>query len=306
MIKIKTRTRAELALLLATFFWGLTFPFVRIVLHEITALNLVFLRGTLAALIFLPFILLIKKNREVFLSLLPIGVVLGFLYFLSYLSQSIGLETISSGRSAFITNLTVIFVPLLSPFFKLGPPKRNDLISCLIAFCGIYFLTDPFHGTGLIVGDFWTLVTAICFSLQIHILQWALKNKPFSLVYAFWQVAFVGLFSLSCMPFVKSNFVFLPTSTIALCALLYLIFFAMIITTWIQTRYQGDTTPERASVIYIVEPLFACFFGFLFLNESMSIHSLLGGFLIVFAVLWVYFLKWIKMLKHRLWLHGKG
>ncbi|MES2613816.1 MAG: DMT family transporter [Bdellovibrionota bacterium] len=285
------RTKGELALLLATFIWGLTFPFIRIVLQEMHSLQLVFLRGIIAGLIFLPFILLIKQNKKNLIRLLPMGAILGILYFTSYFSQAIGLETISSGRSAFITNLSVIFVPLLSPLFKRGSPSRNDIISCVIALCGMYFLCNPFGQTGINIGDFWTLLTAICFSIQIHSLQWAMEYKPFPLIYSFWQVTFVGLFSLIFMPFYKSNIYTTHISTGAILALIYLAVIAMVLATWIQSRYQGYTSPERAAVIYIIEPVFACFFGYIILNETMSVPNLFGGFLIIFAVLWVYIVK---------------
>ena len=294
---LKMRTKAEIALVLATLFWGLTFPFIRIVVREISPLQLVFLRGAIAALLFLPFVLLIKSNRKNFLQLLPIGAILGILYFVSYYAQSIGLQTISSGRSAFITNLSVIFVPLLSPIFKRGLPNKNDLISCIIAICGIYFLTNPFNKSGIQIGDIWTLVTAVCFSFQIHILQWAIEHKPFAEIYAFWQVAFIAIFSLSLMPFLSSGPHFFPSTPKAIYALVYLGVIAMVLTTWLQTRYQRYTSPERAAVIYIIEPVFACFFGFLLLDETMSAKNLFGGFLIIFAVLWSYIFKFMKNLR---------
>lgn len=291
MTSTKMRTKAELALVIATLFWGLTFPFIRIVVLEISPLHLVFLRGVIACIIFFPIVLFIKKERKALIKLLPIGGVLGFLYFVSYLSQSIGLQTISSGRSAFITNLSVFFVPILSPVFKHSLPTKNDIISCFIALCGMYFLTNPFSESGIKTGDLWTILTAICFSLQIHILQWALKHNPFANVYAFWQVTFIAIFSLLFLPFSKEKSLFLPDSTEALLALIYLGVIAMVITTWIQTRYQSYTSPERAAVIYIIEPVFACFFGFIILHEVMTYKNLFGGFLIIFAVSWNYIYK---------------
>jgi drug/metabolite transporter (DMT)-like permease len=295
------RTKAEIALILATFFWGLTFPFIKIVVQEISPSSLVFLRGLIATLIFAPFIILLKNNRDNIIKLIPIGFVLGFLYYVSYLSQAIGLQTITSGRSAFITNLSVIFVPLLSPLFGRGLPTKNDLISCIIAIFGIYFLTNPFSKSGLAPGDFWTLLTAVGFSFQIHILQWAMDRNAYPTVYAFLQVAFISAFSLLFLPYGNLRTHLFPTSTAAIFAITYLGVFAMVLTTWIQTRFQNQTTPERASVIYIIEPVFACFFGFLILNEKMSFQNFLGGSLIIIAVMWTYVYSLIqKILRYKI------
>ena len=299
MINITKKTRGELALFLASLMWGLTFPFVRIIIQEISPLQLVFLRGIIAALIFLPFIILIKNNRNHVFKLLPYGVILGALYFTSYYSQSVGLETISSGRSAFITNLSVIFVPLLSPFFKRGMPSRHDIVSCLIAMGGIYFLTNPLSESGLKIGDFYTLITAIAFSFQVHILQHAYEKNPMGLIYAFWQVAFIAIFASIFMPIAHVNITSMPSSTMGIIALIYLGVIAMVLTTWLQTRYQGYTTPERAAVIYIVEPVFACIFGYILLNETMTIANLIGGLLIIIAVFWNYIIKFIKSYRIR-------
>lgn len=298
-LNLKRRTKAEIALICAAVMWGLTFPFIRIVIKEITPLQLVFFRGLFAALIFLPFVLLSRVNRDYFFKTLPIGALLGILYFTSYYTQSIGLQTIPSGRSAFITNLSVIFVPFLSPFFRRGWPSRNDAISCMIAMVGIYFLTNPFRHAGLKPGDFYTIITAISFSFQIHILQWAVEKNPFPTLYAFWQVAFIGLFSGILLPFSKMEHSYLSMSPLAILSLIYLILVGMVLTTWLQSRYQSDTTPERATVIYIIEPIFACFFGYLILNESMSMRNLFGGFLIIVAVLWTYILKFFIQEKNQ-------
>ena len=82
-------------------------------------------------------------------------------------------------------------------------------------------------------------------------------------------------------------------------ALIYLGVIAMVLTTWLQTRYQGYTTPERAAVIYIVEPVFACIFGYILLNETMTIANLIGGLLIIIAVFWNYIIKFIKSYRIR-------
>lgn len=293
-MSLKLRTKSEIALIVATILWGLTFPFIRIVLKEITPLQLVFLRGLIAAFVFLPFVIFIKNNRNQVLKVFPIGALLGFLFFASYLTQSIGLQTISSGRSAFITNLSVIFVPLLSPLFKRGSPSRNDIFSCFIAICGIYFLSSPISKSTINVGDLWTLLTAVCFSFQIHTLQWAMEHKPNATNYAFWQVTFVMFFSSLFLPFSESPKIYLPHSLGAILALLYLAIVAMVFTTWLQSKYQCNTSPERATVIYIAEPLIASIFGYILLNETMSIINIFGGFLIIVAVLWNYIINFLK------------
>ncbi|WDT80974.1 MAG: EamA family transporter [Candidatus Manganitrophus sp.] len=56
-------------------------------------------------------------------------------------------------------------------------------------------------------------------------------------------------------------------------------------TGYIQTRYQRDTTPTRAALIFTVEPLWAAALGYFFLQETMGIWGMLGGGLIIGGIL---------------------
>ena len=167
-------------------------------------------------------------------------------------------------------------------------PSIKDFISICFALVGMVLLTNPFSGEGLSKGDFWTILCAITFSLHIHLLQIFVKKHSNSKVIAFLEILFMSIFAASLLPFTKSAGNILPTSFNAYIALFYLGAISMVGTTLIQARFQCKTTPERASLIYILEPVFAIFFGYVILNESMTSRALLGGILIILAVTWVY------------------
>lgn len=292
------RTIAELALILATLIWGLTFPFVRMVVAEINPIVLNFWRGLLATLIFGLFVFRTKQQRHQFFTMLPAGLTLGLFFYISYLTQSAGLKTIPSGRSAFITNLSVVIVPLLSPLFKSGYPSKNDIISSCVACIGLILLTDPLSQNGICVGDFLTVLAAFGFSIQIHLMQIYMKRyKAYGMI-SFMQVFFILIFSALCLPFAinDGHLVWFPTSIGAISSLLFLAMIATVATIWLQARYQYETTAERAAVIYVLEPVFATIFGFFILRESMSWLSLTGALLMVCSVLWVFVAR-IKSVK---------
>jgi drug/metabolite transporter (DMT)-like permease len=291
---VSVRMKAEIFLVLATLIWGLTFPFIRIALLDITPSMLVFLRGAMAAFILSFFVFINVENRKILLKLMPFGLLLGFLYYASYFTQTLGLQTITSGRSAFLTNITVVFVPLLSPLFKTGKFAKNDMISCGIALLGMFFLTNPVSQGGFKAGDFWTILCAFLFSLQIQFLHVAMWRYPRSSVaFAFLQLFFLTFFAAFSLPFTQTKNLF-HMNPFSILSLVYLGVVAMVLTTWIQSRYQHQTSPERASLIYVLEPVFACIFGFIILNEKMTFVSLFGGFLMIISVIWVYFLKLFK------------
>lgn len=293
------RTIAELALILATLIWGLSFPFVRIVVAEINPIVLTFWRGGIATLIFALFVFRTKNQRKQFFKVVPAGFFLGLFFYIAYLTQSQGLETIPSGRSAFITNLSVVIVPLLSPLFKTGYPTRNDIISSFVACIGLILLTDPLSQAGFAFGDFLTVLTALSFSIQIHLLQIYMKKYRTYDMISFMQVLFIFIFSALCLPMAKHTgpLTIFPTSVSAIGSLVFLAVIATVATIWLQARYQYETTPERAAIIYVLEPVFATIFGFIILHESMSWLSLTGAGLMVCSVLWVFVAR-MKFVKH--------
>ena len=68
-------------------------------------------------------------------------------------------------------------------------------------------------------------------------------------------------------------------------SLLYLTFLATVLTTYVQTRFQKDTTPIRAAIIFSVEPVLASISAYLILGEQLGTLGIFGGGMIVAGVL---------------------
>jgi drug/metabolite transporter (DMT)-like permease len=68
-------------------------------------------------------------------------------------------------------------------------------------------------------------------------------------------------------------------------ALGYLTLLATVVTTYVQTRFQRDTTPTRAAIIYTIEPVWASLLGYALLQESLGVLGILGGGLIIAGIL---------------------
>ena len=272
--------RAELALLLVAVFWGLTFPAIRSAVATVPPLDFVAWRFSLATLVFLPLVLARPAARRDLLRAAPLGLVLGFIAWISYITQTIGLQTVSAGRGAFITGLNVVFVPLFAPLFRQGRPGRLDLITTGLAVLGLLVMTRP-DLDGLAAGDLWVLVCAVAYALYIHALQRGSgRVDPGAL--AFTQVAGVGLFALVVLPLGEPA----PfPSWEAWVAIAFCGVFATVATFWLQTRFQGDTTPTRAALIFTSEPVFAAFFAWLLIGETLGLRELAGAAMILGAVL---------------------
>lgn len=109
------RGRAELYLFATTFIWGGTFVAVKLGVVDLSPVLFVALRFSLAA--GLLFLFGIKRILKTDRALVWKGSLLGFLLFLGFTLQTVGLKYTTASESAFITGLMVIFTP---SFFVTG------------------------------------------------------------------------------------------------------------------------------------------------------------------------------------------
>ncbi len=273
------RYTAELILFAATFIWGGTFVIVKLGLEDISPLLLTALRFSIAALLFslLFYKHLLKINRDVIYK----GSILGFLLFIGFATQTIGLKYTTASKSAFITGMFVIFTPLFQFLIEKKSPHRANLIGIGIVSVGLWLLTEP-SGNGFNVGDGLTLSCAIVFGLYIVALD--IVSKRYDIIHlVFLQMVSCAVLSWFSLGMIESP-LFRPTPN-ALWGLAYLTILATVITTYVQTRFQRDTTPTRAAIIFTIEPVWAAILAYLLLQEKLGIVGMLGGGLIIAGIL---------------------
>ena len=286
-----SRRRADLALVVVTLLWGVTFPLIRSALADVGPHQFVGWRFSIAVVAFLPLILVHPEARRGLRKALVPGLLLGVLAWSSYLSQTIGLQTVPAGRAAFITGTSVILVPLLAPLFRAGRPSSLDLAAALVATAGLYLLTGGMSADrqGLGTGDLWVLGCAVGYSIYIHGLQKTLRFEHHEVSLAFTQI--LGIFVCGAGVMAATGDVRIPLTRdvmvgLGVCALL-----ATVGTFWLQTRYQGRTTPQRVALIFSLEPVFATGFAWWLLGETLDLPGALGAALIMAAVLAAEFLS---------------
>lgn len=271
--------RAEWYLFATTFIWGGTFVVIKQGLTDLSPLLMVSIRFTLASLVLFPFCIkaLLRADRKSIFW----GCFLGFLIFAGFLLQTVGLKETTTSKSAFITTMMVIFTPLFQLILLKRRPRWGNLVGVVVVSIGLWFLTAP-SGGGLNRGDLLTLLCAIVFGLFIVMLDWTTQRYDFLLI-TFLQIGFPAVCGWILLPFFEPP-IFRPTQA-ALFALGYTAIPATVVTGYIQTRYQRDTTPTRAALIFAIEPVWAATLGFIFLHETMGKGGILGGGLIIGGIL---------------------
>ena len=273
------RSRAEFLLLCSTLIWGGTFVIVKLGLEEISPLLLLTLRFGIATLVFLPFV--VRSLKSMTTGTFLRGSILGILLSIGFISQTVGMQYTTASKSGFITGLLVVFTPLFQILIERRPPKIGNLVGILLVVAGLYLLTGP-EGSSFTSGDGLTLLCAAVFGLYIVYLDVFTKNDDFRHL-TFMQfvvtlvVAGLGYALFEEPRFVPSNFV--------LGALAYLAILATVVTLVIQTKYQKDTSPTRAAIIFSLEPVFAAVLAYMVLGEQVGTLGLIGGTVVVGGIL---------------------
>jgi len=127
-----------------------------------------------------------------------------------------------------------------------------------------------------------TLVCAVLFAIYIVYLDVVSKETTTERL-LFLQLASMAVFSLVALALFETPRFNVNTSSVV--SMIYLTLLATLLTTLVQTRFQKETTPTRAVVIFSVEPVIASGVAYLLLGEILGALGLLGGALIVAGVL---------------------
>jgi drug/metabolite transporter (DMT)-like permease len=276
---VTTRSRAEAALLATTLIWGGTFAVVKIGMRDVSPLLLIAIRFFLAGALML---LLFRRRlfpipRQAILK----GSILASFLFLGFVTQNIGLTITTASKSAFITGMMVLFVPLLQVIIERRPPRPGNVAGVAIVTLGLWFLTSP-AGESFNAGDALTIVCAVLFAVYIVYLDVISKEMTTEQLTVIQMVA-TGLMALAATALFETPR--LVPSTTAIASLVYLTLLATVVTTYVQTRFQKETTPTRAVVIFSIEPVIATVIAYVLLGETLGTLGVLGGALIIAGVL---------------------
>jgi len=145
---IHNRFIAQIGLVLTTLAWGATFVLVKDSLEYSHPFTFIFYRFLIASIVILPFILFDKKNKKDFFkhtnkSEFKGGIACGFLLYAGYAFQNYGLDITVPSKSAFITSISVLIVPIILIFYKKEKVTYNLWLSILIVLLGLYMLIEP-------------------------------------------------------------------------------------------------------------------------------------------------------------------
>lgn len=276
---MKITHKATLYLLFVTASWGLTFPLMKEVMTVVSPAVFVVARFFIASLVLFPFVMgSLKKTPR---SILLAGLALGTINSAIYVLQSLGVQTISSSQSAFIVGASVVFVPFLSKFFGIKGFNRLNIISAIICLIGLLVFTD--FAVNLRIGSFWCMLSALIIAINIVLLQIFTQRAKFDCkLLVFYQILFTIPAPLLFV-FHDINYVQLLRADVIV-SVLFCAIMATMIAFMLQTKYQHYIEATKAALIYSLEPVFACLFGLVLFNDTISINMIIGGSIMLFGL----------------------
>jgi drug/metabolite transporter (DMT)-like permease len=283
-------TLAHLLLLAVVFVWGATFVLIKDALQDASPLLFNLLRMLLA------FVALAVINhrqlRNISRRSLFSGFIVGLFLAAGYQFQTAGLAHTTPAKSAFITGLVVVFVPIftLIPALRSAntpAPRWTTALGALLAFTGLLLLTTP-NGTSfrnlfvsISYGDLLTLVCAIAFAGHLLALSHTSKQVPTAQL-ATLQIGVAALVMAITLPLGGRPHLS-PTPRLFL-ALAITSLLATAAAFTIQSWAQQHLPATHTAVLLTLEPVFACLTSFLVLHEKLGRRSLLGAALILTGI----------------------
>jgi len=277
----KRKALANILLIVTTLLWGTSFIITKNLTQEVPIFLYLGIRFSIAIIGFVPYLIRIKRVNK---KILLFGTLTGLMYYFAIVFQTLGIQTTTAGKAAFITGLSTIMVPFITWLGFRKAIKRRVWLAVVISISGMVFLLLEGE-SNIIIGDFLVLLCAVLYALFIVLND---KYVPTVDVYLY---SMVQLIVISVLSFGGS---FLLNETydlmnISLSFWLIFIYMGLAVTTgtfifqnWSQ-QHQG---PTQTAIIFTLEPVFAVIFAsFVFGSETMTLYGWIGCLLVFSAIL---------------------
>ncbi len=259
--------------------WGSTFFLIHDLLDRIPAVDFLAVRFSIAG------ILLLLVAPKAVLRLSPAArrqaVVLGGLYGVAQILQTLGLAHTPASVSGFITGMYVVATPLFAAVLLHNRITGTTWLAVLLAAAGLGVLTLDGFSVGY--GEALTFVAAMLYALHIVGLG-AWSNATDALGLSILQVVVVAVI---CLIASAPHGIVLPDNRDDWIAVVYMAVFPAALALLGQTWAQAHLSATRTAIVMSMEPVFAALFAVMFGGESPTLRMVTGGLMVLGAMLLV-------------------
>ena len=264
------------ALLTVTVVWGTTFPAMKQLTADLSALQIIWLRFGLAAIVLLPLWLGMRRAE------LRWGLGLGVLNFIAFWLQIEGLHHTTSNRNAFVTGLNVLIVPLIAWLLLRRRTGWNIWAACALAvtgMCLMFFEDAPWNW-----GDTLTLCSAVVYAFYILAMEAAAPRMAAALAASMWACTTLMLL-IQPQGMAQRYAQASALSSSGWVAMVYLGLIASAMVVVFQAWGQQHVDAMRSAIVFGLEPVFAALTAWWLIDERMGLLALCGAALMVKALM---------------------
>lgn len=286
---MNNKLKGGLLLLFATMIWGSAFVAQSIGMDYVEPFTFQAIRCTMAVVGLLPIIWLFDKKKQDGKSFMKrflnkklwlAGICCGTPLFFAVNLQQVGLVTTDPGKSAFLTAMYIVFVPLLG-IFTGKKPGLNAWIGVILGVMGLYFLSCA-GVTAISLGDLLLLGCAAAFAAQILLVdRFAPSVDPLRLNCLQALVCAIG----SAIAMLLTEHPTLTGIQGSWWEMSYAGFLSLGAAYSFQILGQKELEPTVASLIMSLESVVAVLCGWLLLGQGLSQWEIVGCLLIFAAII---------------------
>jgi drug/metabolite transporter (DMT)-like permease len=274
---VKSTRLALISLLIVAAAWGGAFVWMKDAIERQPFFDFLAVRFTIATLLMIAIRPKLFKQLDAKFTLqgLGLGVVLG----LGYVTQTIGLELGTAAITGFFTGLYVVLTPIFAWMLLRQRITSKVLLGVILATIGLGLIT--ISGFGFNIGAISLLACAVLFALHIVGLSVVSPGRD---TYAL-TVLQLGAVAVVCWIGALPDGYQSPPDADVWAAVLFCAVFATAIAFLVQTWAQSLMDASRVAIVLTTEVVFAALFAVLAGQEVLSWQTIVGGTLMVIAML---------------------
>ncbi len=273
-----------IVLLVVAGIWGATLSFTKEALIVVGVNGFLALRFAVATVALLPWVVRVKKESITVANTLWSVALGGVLYGIFFL-QSLGLKSVTTAATGFITGTNVIMVPIITSLLFRTKVSRRVWLGIALTMVGLGFVA----GRGLFspMSGYW-MVLASAFLIAVDIVA---VEKVMASVDAMW-LAFIEIATIAVISLVLSfqsieggfGGIGTLTSASVISAVVFNGVLGSSFALWAQNYYQAIVPSAQVAVIFSTEPVFTALVAWIFFSGVVTLNVVLGGVLVLLGV----------------------
>jgi drug/metabolite transporter (DMT)-like permease len=275
----KTPLIAAPALISVAIIWGAAFVLMKPAIEKQPIFDFLATRFTIAVVIMIlirPSVLKLIRGDIIKFGF-PLGAILGA----GYITQTIALQETTAAITGFLTGLYVVLTPIFAWLAFRQKIARKVWLAVALATAGLALISIT--GVAIELGQIWGILCAILFAVHIVGLgAWSPGRDAYALTVV--QLAAAGVV---CWIGALADGYQAPPSDDVWFAVLFTAVLATALAFFVQTWAQSIMDASRVAIILTSEVVFAAAISVAVGQEVLTLKTLLGGALMMAAMLLV-------------------